>query len=384
MIHTLEHTTPAGILAMLGRYEPPCLTLYQPTHRRHPENQQDPIRFGNLVKLLEESLEENYPDEKTQPLLEPFLDLADDESFWNHTLDGLAILSAKGIFRVYKLQRPVAELAVAADTFHTTPLLRLLQSGDRYQILGLSRHEIKLYEGNRDKLDEIALNPAVAETITEALGSELTEPHLTVASYGGVGGGQNAMHHGHGGRDADIKSDAERFFRSVDRDVLEHHSQPSGLPLILATLPEHRQMFQQVSRNPFLIAEGIDIYPDALTDDELRQRAWEVVEPHYRAKLATLTEAFGQAQSKNLGQDNLAEVAVAAATGRVATLLIEADREILGRLDTATGDIELDELAANDLLNDLGMLARQMGGEVMIVSTEQMPTQTGVAAIYRY
>jgi hypothetical protein len=384
MIHTLEHTTPAGILDMLGRYEPPCLTLYQPTHRHHPENQQDPIRFRNLVKLLEESLQENYPDQKSEPLLEPFLDLADDDSFWNHTLDGLAILGADGFFQVYKLQRPVAELVIAADTFHTTPLLRLLQSGDRYQILGLSRHEIKLYEGNRDTLDEIALNPDIAATLTDALGDELTEQHQTVASYGGVGGGQSPMHHGHGSKESEVDGDAERFFRSVDRDVLEHHSRPSGLPLILATLPEHRQMFQQVSNNPFLMAEGIDIHPDALAEDELRQRAWQVFEPQYLAKLAALAEEFGHAKSKNLGQGNLAEVAVAVATGRVATLLIEADREILGRLDTATGEIEQDEQATNDLLNDLGLLARQMGGEVVIIPPEQMPTQTGIAAIYRY
>ena len=34
----------------------PCISLYQPTHRRHPENQQDPIRFRNLVKEAEASL----------------------------------------------------------------------------------------------------------------------------------------------------------------------------------------------------------------------------------------------------------------------------------------------------------------------------------------
>jgi uncharacterized integral membrane protein len=36
--------------------DPPCLSLFQPTHRDHPDNQQDPIRFKNLVKALEESL----------------------------------------------------------------------------------------------------------------------------------------------------------------------------------------------------------------------------------------------------------------------------------------------------------------------------------------
>jgi hypothetical protein len=33
--------------------QPPCLSLYQPTHRSRPENQQGPIRFRNLVKELE-------------------------------------------------------------------------------------------------------------------------------------------------------------------------------------------------------------------------------------------------------------------------------------------------------------------------------------------
>jgi hypothetical protein len=36
-------------------HQSPCLPLYQPTHRCSPENQQDPIRFGNLVKKLEAS-----------------------------------------------------------------------------------------------------------------------------------------------------------------------------------------------------------------------------------------------------------------------------------------------------------------------------------------
>ncbi len=51
--------------------EPPCLSLYQPTHRHRPENQQDPIRFGNLVKVLEESLLQKYPKREIQTLLDP-------------------------------------------------------------------------------------------------------------------------------------------------------------------------------------------------------------------------------------------------------------------------------------------------------------------------
>jgi hypothetical protein len=340
------------------------------------------------VKALEESLLRKFQKDEIRPLLEPFLALADDRDFWNHTLDGLAVLGAKGIFRVYTLQRPVAQLAVVADSFHTKPLMRILQSADRYHVLGLNRQAIKLFEGNRDALDEIEPAQGVPRTITQALGEKLTEPHHTVASYGGVGGGHSPMHHGHGGKESEVDIDAERFFRAVDRAVMEHHSQPSGLPLILAALSEHHHLFHDVSRNPFLLPESIDIHPDALSSiDELRQRAWQLIEPHYLARIAALVEAFGNASSKGLGDDVLAQVAKAVVGGRVATLLIEARREVPGRINAATGDIEFDDLGhpeVDDVLDDLGALALKMGGQVVVVTTELMPTKTGIAAIYRY
>lgn len=384
-MNTFDKDYAAGLL---DNCDPPCLSLYQPTHRHHPENQQDPIRFGSLVKALEESLLQQFPKDEIRAFLERFLALADDRDFWNHTLDGLAVLGARDMFRVYKLQRPVAELAVVADSFHIKPLMRILQSTDRYHVLGLNRKAIRFFEGNRDALDEIEPAEGVPRTITEALGEELTEPHQTVASYGGSGSGHSPMHHGHGGRKSEVDIDAERFFRVVDRTVLEHHSQPSGLPLILAALPEHHHMFHNISHNPFLIQESIVIHPDALSSiDELRQRAWQLMEPHYLARLASLVEKFGNARSEGLGDDEPAKVAKAVVGGRVATLLIEARREVPGRVNAATGDIKLDNLThpeVDDLLDDLATLALKMGGEVVIVPTERMPTKTGIAAIYRY
>jgi hypothetical protein len=370
---------------LLLPHEPPCISIYQPTYRGHPENKQDPIRFRNLVKTVEESLRQKYPTREVQPLLEPFEALAIDRGFWNHTLDGLAVLGASGTFLVYRLQRPVAELAVVADSFHTKPLMRIRQSADRSQVLGLSLTEIKLFEGNRDALDEIELAEGVPRTIDEALGEELTDPHQTVASYGGVRG--PAMKHGHGAKSDEADIDAERFFHVIDRAVLEHHSRTSDLPLLLAALPQHHHLFRKVSHNPFLMTEGIDAHPDSLPIDELRDRAWGVVEPYYRARLAQLVEAFSETKSVGLGADEPAQVAEAAVAGRVETLLIEAERQIPGRIDAATGALELGELThpkVDDILDDLGALVMDAGGRVVVVPAEQMPTPTGVAAIYRY
>jgi hypothetical protein len=379
-MNSLLHDYAAGIFTAA---EPPCLSLYQPTHRHHPENQQDLIRFRYLVKELEQSLRQKYSTRDVRPLMEPFQTLADDRGFWNHTLDGLAVLAAQGVFRVYRLQRPVGELAVVADSFHIKPLIRILQSADRYQVLSLNRREIKLFEGNRDVLDETELAQAVPQTITDALGEKSREP-LTVTSYsaGSAGGGAPAIRHGYGSKQDEVDIDSERFFRAVDRAVLEHHSRPSGRPLILATLSEYHTLFGQVSQNPFLMANGIDIHPDALPPNALRERAWGIVEPQYLARLAGLVEEFGRAKSKGLGSDELALVAEAAVAGRAATLLIDADRHVAGRIDEVSGRIEYGDLAhpeIDDLLDDLGELVLRKGGQLVIVPTERMPTKTGIA-----
>ena len=73
--------------------------------------------------------------------------------------------------------------------------------------------------------------------------------------------------------------------------------------------------------------------------------------------------------------------------GRVATLLIEAERQVPGRMDAATGRITLGDLAhpeVDDLLDDLGELVLKMGGQIVVVPAERMPTPRGLAAIYRF
>ncbi|MFO7686695.1 MAG: hypothetical protein R6V60_11430 [Desulfobacterales bacterium] len=368
------------------QHEPPCISIYQPTHRHRPENQQNPIRFRNLLKTVEESLRQKYPTQEIQPLMEPFRLLESDRNFWNHTLDGLAILGAPGLFRIFRLQRPVSEFCAVADSFHVKPLIRILQSADRYQVLCLNRREMRLFEGNRDVLDEVEPAPGVPKTISEALGDELTEPHQTVASYG-MGAGKTPMRHGHGAKKDEVDNDTERYFRAVDRAILEHHSRPTGLPLMLAAMKEYHAPFRKVSRNPFLMQEGIQINPDALSLDQLRVKAWGKVEPLYLERLSNLIENYQVARSRQLGSDDLSQVAQASIAGRIGHLLVEADRIIPGRIDPGTGEIKLRDIThpeIDDLLDDLAETVLRMKGDVVVVPKERMPSITGVSATYRF
>ncbi|MDX9973567.1 MAG: hypothetical protein RBU21_11340 [FCB group bacterium] len=372
---------------LLNPAEAPCLSLYQPTHRFRPENQQDPIRFKNLVKDLDASLRQGYPAADVSEILQPLEALGADGDFWNHASDGMAVFRSPGLFEVFRVQRPVPELAVVADSFHVKPLRRVLQTAGRYQILALTRHSVRLYEGNRDVLDEVELAPGVPRSVRETLGEETTED-VGSPAYAGQPVEGPTERRGQGGvAKREVDGLAERFFRMVDPAIREHHSKTSRLPLILAALADYHTMFRKLSQNPFLMEGGIAVDPEGVNANELRERAWAIVESQLRAELTALKEAFGEGRAKGLGSDQIGQVAEAAALGRVGTLFLEEDRIMPGRVDWTTGRVESGELGNprfDDILDDLGELVESKGGRVLVVPTEEMPATTGLAAIYRY
>ncbi|TVR85240.1 MAG: hypothetical protein EA416_17185 [Trueperaceae bacterium] len=384
----MQHFGFERLRELLEHHAPPCVSIYQPTHRHHPDNEQDPIRYRNLVREAEKRLREAFDGPEVDAIVERLERQGQDRAFWNHRTDGLAVLASPERFALVELQRSVTERVVVSDSFHVKPLVRALQSADRFTLLALTRHEARVFEGNRYALDEIEL-PDVPLTLTEALGEERSEPHLTVASYGmkGGGAGDAAMHHGHGGRDDEVDTDTERFFRHVDRAVSEHVSKPTGLPLLLVALKEHHTPFREVSHNAFLLEGGVEGNPEAFDLDTLRTKAWSALEPFYLGRLAELSDRFGSARARDQASDDVKEVARAATQGRVKVLLVEADRQIPGRVGASSGAVEpggASRTDASDVLDDIAEAVLRTGGEVVVVPAERMPVETGVAAIYRY
>lgn len=384
----MRHPTIEVLQGLLTAEQPPCISLYQPTHRTFPERQQNPIRYKNLLRQMQASLEEKYAVREVQSILDRFDALGRDEGFWLRRTEGLAILASVNRFEVFELQRSVPELVIVADSFHVKPLLRIVQSADSYHVLALNRKEVKLYEGNRDALDQVELTEIPA-TITAALGEELTEPYRGFHGVGPfhVGRGNAGIYHGRGEKKDEVDLDMERFFRVVDRAVLEHYSRPTEWPMLLAGLPQNVAGFRAVTRNPFIVDAAIELDPDSLTLAELRVQAWRTIEPTYLKRLAELTGNYQLNRSRGLGDEDPAAIATAAVAGRVGTLLIEAERLVPGKIDTATGKLErrpLGDPEADDVLDDLAELTVRMKGEVIVVPAQRMPSATGIAAIYRF
>lgn len=189
------------------------------------------------------------------------------------------------------MDRPAYALIVSARTERHRP--RPASPGPRRSDSPCTIH---LCEGVHDRRTKPKVDVVPgARTMTEALGDERTDRHLTVASYGGAGGGL-AQRHGHGSvqDEIDLDTQTQQYFRAVDRVVLEHYSSPLQLPLILAALAEHPTPFRRVSHNQFLLLDGVLGDPAAPSPDELRARAWSAMKPRYLERLATLVEMLAR------------------------------------------------------------------------------------------
>lgn len=347
----------------------PCVSIYMPTERQFTGNFKDAFQYRQLVERAAQSLQLEFPAIEADSLLEPLRELAGNERFWEHTLDGLAVLRAPDYYKVYKLQRPMPALSIVADSFHTKPLLRIAQSADRFHVLAVTRDRARLFQGDRYALDEVATDPGFPRTIEEALGEPDRDPHEYTQ-----------------GSD-EIDQATQRYFRAVDKAIADRYSKPFGMPLVLAALPMNQTAFRAVSHNNALLEQGIAINPEALNADELRTRAWELIEPRYLARLAGFVDDYQAGKVRGLASDDLAEIVMAVIGGRVRVLLVENDRIIPGRIDRDNGAIirgDLGDAHTDDLLDDLCEFTLRMSGEVVIVPPQRMPTTTGAAAVYRF
>ena len=365
--------------------EGPMITLYQPTHRRFPENKQDPIVYKNLLRDIENTLSAKYEKDMIETIMLPFYELEDDAEFWNNTLDGIAVLGNQTQCVIYNLQETFNEFATVANSFHIKPLIKAFQSLENYQLLGLSRNSFTLYQGNRNRITEITLSSETLTSLEDVLGEQKTESYLSHGSYGGASG--NAMYHGHGDTKQETDIDTEKYFRYVDKFVYDNYSNQSKLPLILVALGEYHSDFRNKSVNPYLHDEGIAKSYESMDLDEIKDEVLSIIEPIHQAKIQELIDTYNQAEAGSLGSSKVAKIASAAFDGRIETVLIEENRIVGGKIDMETGEVKfgsIDSPDLDDILDDIAELALMRKGQVVILPKDIMPSDTGVCAIFRY
>ncbi|GGV04369.1 hypothetical protein GCM10010260_46780 [Streptomyces filipinensis] len=150
----MEHALSPATLAELRRPRPyPAVSVLTPTHRREPENGQDPVRLRNVVTEARRRLESDpsVTRERRNDVVAQ-LDRALTEVDLTHAEDGLVIFAAPGEHQVWSLARTVPERVVLSDTFLTRNLVAAQAAERPFWVLSVSADHVTLWSGGEDRV----------------------------------------------------------------------------------------------------------------------------------------------------------------------------------------------------------------------------------------
>ena len=378
-------STQAELRSVLTESQAPAVSIFLPTHRAGQEMRQDPIRLKNLLKQAEEQLiKEGTRPSEARTLLGPVSNLIDDDPFWQHNGDGLALFRSPDVFRTYRLPFEPSEFVAVSDRFYIKPLLPLLMHDARFYVLALSQKAVRLLECTRDHAEAVEV-PDVPQGMEQAL-PEGPAPQLQRHTLPMDGRGAARFHgHGVGTDDVDVVN-LRRYFQRVE-DGLRERLKNERAPLILACVEYLAPIYKEVSAYRFILDAVVEGNPDGLRDEELQQKAWPHTDAHFQQARGKAAAEYHEGLAKGRASHRLDDILTAAFQGRIATLFVPLGVRRWGRFDfnnlrleeheaEQTGDDELLDLAAAQTL--------QHDGIVYGVKPEEVPGGQLLAAVYRY
>jgi hypothetical protein len=383
--YPVDRFTRENLRTLLANRQAPCVSVYMPTTRG--VRLEDAKRWKNLVGDAEEHLTaQGRRRSEPRDLLRPAWELVDDVPFWQNVRAGLAYFLAPGMTHSYRLPLAFREQVVVANHFHVKPLLPLLTENNRFYVLALSQKNVRLLQGTRDTVTEVELEgvPTSLEEARQADWVEETRTFHTVSRPGGRTGTRAAVFHGQGAEIDNPKEGLPEFVERVDRGLhkLLHEERA---PLVLAGVEYLLPIYREHNTYPHLLPQGIEGHPDRLSAQELRDRAWTIVEPHFRRERERIADLYGQLAGTGRIANDPREVVAAAWRGEIQYLFVALGREQWGTFDPASQRAEIHEQAApgdEDLLNLAAVYALSHKRTVYAVEPDQVPDRSPLAAMF--
>jgi hypothetical protein len=373
--------TVEDLRTLVGSHTPPCLSLYLPTHRNgSPE---DKHHFEGAVRNAREVLDGSMKPNEIESFLEPVVGLS-TPAFWQEHSEGLAVFRSRDHMACYRLPVTVPETLIAADSFHIRPLIRFLQSNQRYFLLSLSQNYVRLFKGSAIGLSPVNVE-GLPRSLEDALGQE--ERGRSVRVHYGSSGGKNPIYGGAGKSDTSRDEDLLRFFRAVD-EALWPLLRDEKVPMILVAPQRELPIYRSVSRYAHIAEQGVHGNFSEARMEDLHARAWPIVQAIVDARTEEIRERYDKLVSRARALDEIRGIATYAIQGRVHQLLLARDVHLWGRLDRSSGAVELHgkdrAKGDDDVLDDLAEAVLVRGGEVFSLDATNLPSKSPVAAILRW
>jgi hypothetical protein len=367
----------------------PSISIFLPTHRAGRETQQDPIRFKNLLRDAEKQLlGSGMGPREASALLQPAQALLDDADFWNHQHDGLAVFISADDFHYHALPFRVEELLVVAQSYYVKPVLPLFTNNGHYYILAISQDGVRLFEGTRHSVGQIDLPDGTPVNLEEALRLDGRQKSLQMHTGTSQSEAGHGMFHGQGPGDEEQKVWIEQYLNLVDTGLKEIFREQQA-PLVLAGVDYLLPIYRKVSEYANIMQKGLTGSPEYLRPEELQEQAWRIVETYFRQETEKTVEQYHQLADTDKATDNIEEIVAAAFNGRVDKLILSVEDQIWGAFNPKDGKVTRSSNGQSKkhnlaLLDFTAMKTLQNGGTVCTLSQNEMPTDSPIAAVFRY
>lgn len=360
----------------------PMVSIYLPTSRIENASQ-DQIRLKNILKEAESQLlEYGLRSPVARQLLEPVKKLLNDPTFWLYQDEGLAIFLSSDQVKYYRLPISFNELLVVGNRFHLKPLIPLFLNDGIIFILAISQNGVRLLQATRYFTKEVTpktIPQNLAETLKYDQLEKQTQFHTTERAY-------PAIFHGQGlGKDSD-KINILRFFQQVDKGLHDLLNGESA-PLIIAAVDYLQPIYHQANTYKYLIDEGIKGNPEQVSDRELKELAWTIVQPYLEREQKEATALYYEAAAKGLTSDNIKQAVLSAYDGRISTLFVATGIQLWGNINIEQRRVILQKKkrpGSQDLLDFTAVHTLIKGGVVYATAPEKIPGGKLLAAIFRY
>lgn len=373
-----------------------CVSIFMPSHRRG-DTQQDPIRFKNLLRKAEEMLiESGQKPTEARALLDPAMRVVKNVFFREHQSEGFALFIAPETFLYFRLPVAFPELVVVNDRFYVKPLLKVFAPGGKFYLLSLSQDTVRLYQGNKFSLTEMKLHD-IPDSLATALRYDTHEKLAVVQgtaksnaarSVRGVRGINALTQTGHGSGVDDHYPELFRYFRQIDRGLHRFFGGETA-PLVLAGVEYLLPLYRDANTYPYLVPEAVTGNPERISDGELHEKAWDMVEPYLARAQSAALDRYRRLSvgTSSPATSDIVRILLAAWGGRVDTLFVLPDVPIWGSFEPAAGEVivrDHEEPGDEDLVDRATVLTLMHSGKVYSLEPAEMPDKTPVAAILRY
>lgn len=394
---TLEAITLEDLRELAGMTGVPTISMFLPMKRVNVEPEENSIPLKNMLRRARQKLEErNHRKPQIEELLQP-IEALDDNEFWTHQKEGLALFRSEDMFRWFQVPVTLEEGCYVEQNPIVRPLVAAVSTLDDFFILCLSQGKMRLVHATLQGVEEIDLEPLdIPLNLDEALRYDnLEQPDMDhwvttnpgAAAVASRNAGQNeSTMPGHGAEGEEQKRQLARYFHMVEKGIAKL-LRGYRTPMILAGVEYLHPIYRDISDYEPILDQGIEGNADGLRAEELQQKAVPIFEQHMERRFDAMSERYGDLAAHGRGSSDLADILSAAHEGRIEYLFMAEGHEAWGTFDPARRSVELhDERQATSVeLYDLATrMTLQTSGRPFLMPEGRIPGDPPISATLRY